>query len=422
MRDFLVLAIIFGSLPICFLRPWIGILVFAWVGYMNPHRYCWGIAYNFPVGMVVGIATLTGLFFTGDRSPLPKKRETLLILLLWLIFTFTSFQAFYPHDAWPQWEKVSKIFLMTLVTTLLINNKKKLRYLFLVIALSIGLIGIKGGIFGFLTGGRWIVYGPMGSFIAGNNDLALALNMVLPILLYLAREEKDRRLRIALYSTFFLSMVSVILTFSRGGFLGLLLVIFLILIKSKHKLLAGMLVGVGLFVATIYVPGPWSERMHTIETYEEDPSVLGRFNAWHFAWNLAVNRPLNGGGFGAFNPDLFEIYAPDPDNYHDAHSIYFEVLGEHGFIAFGLFISLLTSCFLSLRKLKKGFHRVSDGQWGINYADMIQISLAVYAFEGGFLGRAYFDLFYHLVACVILLKVFLKESLRSQEQVFGTHQ
>src|SRR5215475_3663731 len=61
IRDTLVSAIIFASLPVCFIRPWVGILVWSWIGYMNPHKLTWGFATNMPFGQLVAVATLCGL-------------------------------------------------------------------------------------------------------------------------------------------------------------------------------------------------------------------------------------------------------------------------------------------------------------------------------------------------------------------------
>ena len=63
MRDALVLMLVAGSLPLIFMRPWIGILVWSWLGYMNPHRLTWGFAYDFPFAQIVGIVTLLALVF-----------------------------------------------------------------------------------------------------------------------------------------------------------------------------------------------------------------------------------------------------------------------------------------------------------------------------------------------------------------------
>ncbi len=78
--------------------------------------------------------------------------------------------------------------------------------------------------------------------------------------------------------------------------------------------------------------------MWTIRDYQEDSSSMGRINAWHFAANLAADRPVVGGGFQVFTPELFQKYAPNPTDFHDAHSIYFESLAEQGYVGLALFV------------------------------------------------------------------------------------
>lgn len=387
---------------------------------MNPHRYAWGIARTFPVAMIVGITTLLGFLLTKDRQPVPKERETFLLLLLWASFTITSFFAFYPEYAWPQWNKVSKIFLMTFVTVMLINSEEKLRYLLLTIALSIGLLGLKGGIFGLLTGGEWSVYGPDDTFLGDNNDMALALNMTIPLLVYMTKGEKNKNLKAFMSVLVAFTIFSTILTYSRGGLLTLGCVLTVVLLKAKRKILAI----VGLFVIVVsvanFLPEQWFGRMSTIETEargEHGDSAQGRINAWNMAFRLAQDRPFIGGGFETFKWEAFQKYAPEPNNIHDAHSIYFEILGEHGFITLLIFLLLVVSCFSSLRSIKKISQNNAEKAWANNYADMIQVSLVAYLIGGAFLGRAYFDLFYHLIAIVLILKILVMKKQHLQSNI-----
>ena len=73
MRDIILFGIIFGLLPFCFLRPWIGVLVFAWLSYMNPHRFTWGAAYDFPFAKIIAVATIAGVFLTRIKCPCQKQ-------------------------------------------------------------------------------------------------------------------------------------------------------------------------------------------------------------------------------------------------------------------------------------------------------------------------------------------------------------
>lgn len=415
MRDLILFAVIFGLLPFCFLRPWVGILVFSWVSYMSPHRFTWGMAYDFPFAQIVALTTLAGFLFTKDKDRFHMERETVIVILMWIIFSLTTLSAFHPDTALSMWEKTSKILLMALVTIPLFIDKAKLKYLLIVTALSIGFLGIKGGVFTLAHGGSYNVKGPAGSFMYGEGDFGLALNMTLPILFYLARNEENLKIKLLLNTAFVFSIISIIFTYRRGAFLGLSAVVFLLMIKSKKKLLSAAVLSLALIAAPLFITEKWTERMGTIQTYDEDSSAMGRINAWRMAWNVVKERPLQGAGFEGLTGSTIDIYSPDPDaTAGDVHSIYFEVLGEHGFAAFGLFMALLVSSLLSLRKLKKSFKDKPEYKWICDYSDMIQVSLVAFMVGGAFLGRAYFDLFYNLIVIVIILKVLAK---REQENL-----
>lgn len=406
MRDYTIFALILGSLPFCLFRPYIGILVWSWIAYMSPHKLAWGTAVrSFPVAQAVAAATLLGFVISGrDRERLPWQREVLLLALLWIMYTITSFYAIYQTPAWEEWSRTSKILLFTFLTITVCLDRQRLRYLLLTISLSIGFYGFKGGLFSIATGGSFSVNGPDESFITGNTSLGLAMLMVLPMLYYLGLEEQNKKIKRFLQVTCLLNVIAIVFTYSRGALLGLIAVTGIFILTSKRKFLLLPIVAVLGLGIMFFAPSKWFERMNTIQTYEQDASALGRINAWYFAWNLALDRPFTGGGFNTFDPQLFKIYAPNPDDFHDAHSVYFEVLAEHGFVGLALFLSLLFSSILSLIKVKRLFRYLPQYQWICNYCDMLKLSFIAYMVSGAFLGLAYFDLYYHLISSVIILK------------------
>lgn len=165
MRDILVTAIIFGALPFVFKRPWIGILLWTWLAYMNPHRQAWGFAYSFPFSMVVGLVTIGAYMFSTSRKEMLWTRETIVLLIFVIWMFITTLFAFYPDDAWLQWDKVWKIQLMIFVIAMIIQDRKQLIWMVWVIALSLAYYGVKGGIFTIATGGNYHVWGPNNTFI-----------------------------------------------------------------------------------------------------------------------------------------------------------------------------------------------------------------------------------------------------------------
>lgn len=419
MRDIVVTAIIFGALPFVFKRPWFGILLWSWVGYMNPHRLTWGFAYDFPFSMVIGLVTIVAFLFSREKKEMLWTRETILLLLFigWMLLT--TFFAFYPDDAWFQWNKVWKIQLVIFLTVLLINDRHKLHWMIWVMALSIGFYGVKGGIFTILNGGTFHVVGPGGSFISGNNELALAMVMTIPLIRYLHLQETRKWIRYGLAGAMVLMAVAAIGSQSRGALLAMAAMGFFLWIKSRHKLTTGIYMVIAVAIMAAVMPQAWYDRMSTISTYEEDESAMGRINAWHTAFNLAKDQPLGGGFEALTTAPTFRQYAPDPYRVLDAHSIYFEIMAEHGFIGLALFLLLGLLAWIRAQQVVNRCKRDIDKKWAADLAAMIQVSLVGYAAGGAFLGLAYFDLPYHLMIIILLTAKFT--GLLGNKHVFSAH-
>lgn len=405
MRDLLVTAMVFGVLPFIFKRPWIGILLWSWLGYMNPHRQTWGFAYDFPFAMITAIVTIAAFAFSKEKKAMPWTRETVVLLLFIFWMLITTFFAFYPDTAWMQWDKVWKIQLMTILIAMLIKDRHQLHWMIWVIALSLGYYGVKGGIFTILTGGEHRVWGPAGTFIGGNNEIALALVMVIPLIRYLHLQAQRQWVRWGLASAMVLTAVAAMGSQSRGALLAMLAMAFFLWTKSRNKMVTAVYVLIGLGIVASVMPQSWYDRMDTIKTYEEDPSALGRINSWHTAFNVASDR-IVGGGFEMFRAPTFIQYAPEPYRVHDAHSIYFEVMGEHGFIGLGLFLLVGILTWLRARQVIRVCKKDAERKWASDLASMVQVSLVGYAVGGTFLGLAYFDLPYHLMIIVVLTAKF----------------
>jgi len=404
-RDFAVTAVILSLLPVSVLHPWIGILTWSWIGYMNPHRLTFSFAYNLPFALLVMGATLVGLLFTREKKGLPGSSEVFLLLALWGWFLVTTMFAFYPEDAWAQFVKVSKILLGAFLTIALFQDVRRLQMLIWVIAGSIGFYGLKGGIFALATGAQHRVLGPPDSFLSGNTEIGLALNMVIPLLVYLQRQEQHFWRRRALMAVTILSIIASLSTYSRGALLGLAVVVPLLFLKSRARLIL-----LPLLVIAV-MPAGWLTQMETIEGYKEDLSANQRLNSWFVSYELAKEYPVMGGGFRTFSEEIYNMYMPGyrfAGSEHDAHSIYFQVLGEHGFTGLGIYVALLLSTLVSLRRLVWQTRKNPAQQWICNCAEMVEVSVVGYIVSGTFLSMSYFDLFYHLIAITVILKVLAK--------------
>src|SRR5262249_49489374 len=126
---------------------------------------------------------------------------------------------------------------------------------------------------------------------------------------------------------------------SRGALVGISAMGTFLWLKSRNKIVTAILGVTAAYLIYSIMPEQWFQRMQTINTYDQDASALGRINAWAMAFNLAKNR-IFGAGFDSFRPYMFALYAPEPDDVHDSHSIYFQMMGHHGFIGLALFLML----------------------------------------------------------------------------------
>jgi probable O-glycosylation ligase (exosortase A-associated) len=225
--------------------------------------------------------------------------------------------------------------------------------------------------------------------------------MVIPLIRYLHLQETRKWIKLGLASAMVLTGVAAIGTQSRGGLVAMAAMGFFLWLKSRNKFFTAVYMAVAIAIMASVMPQAWYDRMGTIETYQEDQSALGRINAWHTAFNVAKDR-ITGGGFEMWIPQVFRQYAPNPHNVRDVHSIYFEIMGEHGFIGFGLFMLLGLMAWIRARQIIKRCKKDPEKKWASDLASMIQVSLIGYAAGGAFLGMGYFDLPYHLMIVLVL--------------------
>lgn len=411
MRDILVTIIFFGALPFAFKKPQIGVYLWAWIGYMNPHRLGWGFAYNFPFGVIAGAIVILSLIFARKSITFFWSPIFSLLIILNIWFLITTIFAIQPDIAWSQWEKVIKIQVITLIIPWIINDKEKIHNFIWVIALSIGYYGVKGGIFTITTGGSQHVLGPAGGFISGNTEIGLALVSVLPLLWYLYLNTVQPWIRSGLVFSLLMLPIAILGTQSRGALLAIIAIGVFLWLKSRKKLAPFLVIIILAPLLFNFMPDSWHQRMGTINTTgeERDSSAKGRLLAWEFATKLALARPL-GGGFDCFTKENYLTYAPDivaeGGRYQDAHSIYFEILGEHGFIGLAIYLILLVVGWRTASKIINITKSSASNKWASDLASMIQVSTIGYAVGGAFLGLSYFDLLYHyFVILAVLLRI-----------------
>ena len=408
MRDVVLLAIVAWMAIEALRHPWVGVMLWAWLSIMNPHRYTWGFAYEAPLAAIAAIVTVLGLLITKDEraSPFKGPQVTVLaILVVWMTLSWV-FGLDIGGD-YEQWKKVMKVDVMLLVGLMVLHTKKHILALAWVAAGSIALLGVKGGVFTILSGGVHHVFGPPGTFIEDNNAFAVALIITIPLLRFLQLQLQSRWGGAAITVAMLLCAAGALGSQSRGALLGLSAMALLMWWRGRSVVLGGVVIAVAAVALVTFMPDTWSNRMATIESYGDDRSAMGRISAWWVSWNLAFHYPL-GVGFNTTRADLFAQYSPYPDLVQGAHSIYFQMLGNHGFVGLFLYLLLGVLTWTWAGWLRKNGIKRPETQWCADLGAMSQVSLIGFAVGGAFLSLSYFDLPYIVMSMVVLARVWIQ--------------
>jgi probable O-glycosylation ligase (exosortase A-associated) len=358
---------------------------------MQPNREVYGVfSTALRLNFLVAIVAILAWWFAKDRK-FPVMDGTFVMLAIFFLWmTFISAVGVSPYS-WYLWDRVWRILALAVLVGATATNRVRIQSLIWVIVLSLLYFGIKGGILTLISGGSMKNAGPQGTAIGDNNQLALALLMILPLVYYLRRYSSNHLVRFGLTVAGIFTFLAVLGSYSRGAFLALGALCFLGWLRSRNKLLFPLLLLFVAYPAFHFMPQSFYNRMDTISSLNTDDSFQGRVTAWKVAYYYARDHfPLGAGFSGAEQGFIFNSYFPGQDT-HAAHSIYFQVLGDHGFIGLAIFLVILFLAFLNCQRIRKAARKRPDLAWAGDLATMIQLSLLVYCIGGAALSLAYYD-------------------------------
>lgn len=424
MRDLFVVVVITGLLPACFRRPYVGLLVFSWLAYMRVQDLAWGTVRGMRWSYYVAIVTFAGFLVDPKRKRwfMLEKRTLMMLALVLLVIAGvwnsrgTSF--IQTKSQISRTFEFSKIVGIALFTTAVVQTREHLRVLVWVIGLSFAFYGVKSGIWGVLTLGRSDIRVGPGGMLADNNDFALALVVSVPMLFHLGLSEKKELLRKVFHYSIPLTMVTIALTHSRGGFLSLCGACGVLIWRSRNRV-AGMAVAgaVALFLVLLG-PSSLKARLGTLQNVEEDSSANARFRSWAAAIRMATDNVPFGVGLDMFRTRYMD-YQPNPtarelrgENIFVAHNSYLQIWAETGTFSLLIYLALIFMSFETCWRVRRLAKRRYYSSWMINYATMFEASMFGFCIGSTFLNRAHFDLVYHLFAIILVFEKIALEELK----------
>ena len=268
--------------------------------------------------------------------------------------------------------------------------------------------------------------GMLGGFMGDGNDFALTVVVLIPVAMALFRVETTTWLRrLALFCAIML-MVSIVATTSRGGLIGMgagLLVLMLLHRGSIRTVATLVAVGGGAaFMIYLALPTVWDKkfapffsedknpalsRISKLDEYQQDESARGRLDAWGASLRMFADHPIIGVGAGVFSfayGSKYKPYDAVDATWREAHSIYFQVLGELGslgVIGMALIFGTILSTFWGLRRQWRG---PTAGQaWVRGVACGLFAGVVSFAVCGAFLSAFYYPHVYMLGTFAVLM-------------------
>ncbi|MGD9507048.1 MAG: putative O-glycosylation ligase, exosortase A system-associated [Geminicoccaceae bacterium] len=401
MRNYLFFLLFLPMPFLSFFRPWIGMLLWGWLSLLNPHRDLYGFASTLPYNELIAIPTLAGWLVSGEFRKLRLDLTVALLILLWGLMTVSTIFSLAPEQSWPKWDEFSKIMLYAIVLRSFLTTRTRIHTLIWLLVLCLGFYGAKGGALFIASGGTHQFTGPPGTMIEDRNYLALAVLMVIPLMNYLRLQSRHLLIRLGLIGAMLFSVLAVVGTYSRGGFIGLLAMAGTVWLRSRHKLPSLVLVVGALMLLLHLAPPAWFDRMSTIQSAEqEDDSFKSRLVAWKTYLVAANDRPLTGAGFYALNSAVVYFnYQPFETgiDYHNsnaraAHSIYFQLLGELGFPAFFVYFTIIGYCLWCTHSVMVLRSEPPSQIWRSDLARMMQATFISFLVAGAALSSAFYDL------------------------------
>jgi putative inorganic carbon (HCO3(-)) transporter len=430
LRDLAFLAAWAVFLPLALQGAQLGVLLWAWTSLLAPDDVLYGLGAAFPFAKIAAIVTL-GLMLIGRGGGIRLRWDATALLLIGLALSGAVSQATGlaadTAAGWDLYQKFAKILLLALVVTAVMRDRLRLHALLLAICLGMGFTGLGEGAKFLLSGGGHQVLGTPST--GDNNQVGLDVLLIMPMLYYLHGTAKNRVLRLTCLAVGVMCAICIIATASRAAFIGLALLGVAFVLSSRRKVL-GMLVVILVGLAgTQLVSDRWVERMDTIKTAEDDDSFLGRVGAWKISTAVALERPAFGGGFHAIqHPDVWAAHYAEASHMDSlisaiptltpkaAHSIYFEVLGDMGFVGLALFLALFATALRNAGMVRSLVRRSGrrDLDWAAGMAGALRISVLVFLIGGASLSAAYYDIDYLLVAMLAVLRDLVERALREQ--------
>ncbi|MEO5821014.1 MAG: O-antigen ligase family protein [Vicinamibacteraceae bacterium] len=370
-----------------------GLLLFFILEYVRPGTYFSPINILRLNTIVPLVVVLGSLFTKGDREKpsLMGEMNTKVILFLLGMIAFTVLWAEVTMYAFTVFTTVLGYALVYWVLSRELLTVAKVKGVFFILILVHLILAALTPEMFLDPGERHYI--ASATFLGDGNDYALSVDIVIPLCLFLLLETRKLIAKAMFGGMLAILICAVVLSQSRGGTMALVAMGLYYWLKSDKKAVTGGLAAVAVVGVLVLAPSTYFERMNKIQDYDSDGSAQGRIHAWQAGTRMAMYNPL-GVGAGQFpaNYTRYTLYA-DETRWKTAHSIYFLILGELGFLGLITLLFFLGYNLVANGRLMREVKRRPPTEETVTEARLLaslSAGVLAYAIAGAFLSATYY--------------------------------
>jgi len=245
---------------------------------------------------------------------------------------------------------------MFFVTMALVDSLRRLQYSVLAIigALAVASLYLlrEWQKSGFQSGYRAGWVSGDANYFGANAILALALGY------FLLRTKIPRVQKIFCLICTILTAMALVVSASRGAFLGICFCAVFVFMRSKRK---AQFIAAGLIMGALLVVSPNSPIQRILHPQYGDVSSTEAHKALFLAGvKVFAEHPITGVGLGRFKETMDQMGLFQKRGGYIAHDVYVEYAAEMGILGILLFVSILISTYFSLERVRREARKKGD--------------------------------------------------------------
>ncbi len=397
-------------------QPYVALCGVIWIDLYKPQLLSMSFLADRPLSLIMTAVFALSMLLNIEKLRWPKhKLYTLIFAAFMGWITLTTYFAQFQAEAWFKWDAAFKTMLLAYFIPFALAKREHLELFLWTLVSTMGFFFFVAGVKSLFGGGGYgisLISDNPGIMWNEGSTLAAQAIAALPLLYYAGKhsllKQRFPQLGLIMLGLGVAAVLVLVGTQARTGLITLFALILFTLMYSRSR---GTIIAVCILAplfAMPFMPQEWTERMTTMKNSQQESSAQGRVVVWRWTVDFANEHPVLGGGFYAYlaNAGQLKNYAHEGEVVIDNpagkafHNIFFEVLGEHGYVGLAMYVVIV---FHALLVGRRTYRRAENPEWLKSMALCTFVSTAVYCIGGLFIGIAFYPWLYYMYGLTVAL-------------------